>query len=69
MNRKDEDYMFRLLERIRAETHENNVMLKQICKVINMYLANHHQENEDDFSRNILANLISNGLDFNKLKK
>ena len=69
MTHKDEDYMFRLLERIRAETHENNVMLKQICKVINMYLANHHQENEDDFSRNILANLISNGLDFNKLKK
>ena len=69
MTHKDEDYMFRLLERIRAETHENNVMLKQICKVINMYLANHNQENEDDFSRNILANLISNGLDFNKLKK
>lgn len=69
MTHKDEDYMFRLLERIRAETHENNVMLKQICKVINMYLANHHQENEDDFNRNILANLISNGLDFNKLKK
>lgn len=69
MNRKDEDYMFRLLERIRAETHENNIMLKQICKVINVYLANHHQENEDDFNRNILANLISNGLDFNKLKK
>lgn len=69
MNRKDEDYIFRSLDRIRAETHENNIMLKQICKVINMYLANHHQENEDDFNRNILANLISNGLDFNKFKK
>lgn len=69
MNRKDEDYIFLSLDRIRAETHENNIMLKQICKVINVYLANHHQENEDDFNRNILANLISNGLDFNKFKK
>ena len=49
------------------EVHENNVMLKQICKVINTYIARHRNENEDDFERNVLANLISSGLDFNKL--
>jgi hypothetical protein len=39
-------------------------MLHQICEVINVYLGRHHQENEDDFNRNVLANLISSGLDF-----
>ena len=48
------------------ETHENNKMLKQIIKVINTYLSRHHQENEDDFIRNIIANQISNLMDINK---
>lgn len=51
------------------ETHENNKMLKQIIKVINTYLSRHHQENEDDFIRNIIANQISNVMDINKFKK
>lgn len=50
------------------ETHENNIMLKQIIKVINTYVANHHNENDDDFVRNVLANLISNKLDLFKVK-
>lgn len=41
------------------EVHENNIMLHQICDVINVYLGRHHQENEDDFGRNVLANLVS----------
>ena len=44
-------------------------MLKQIIKVINVYLAKHNQENEDDFMRNVLANLVSSGFDINKLMK
>lgn len=52
------------LEQLIRETHENNIMLKQIIKTVNTYLARHHNENADDFSRNVLANLISNGLDF-----
>lgn len=51
-----------------TETHENNIMLKQIIKVINTYVANHHNENDDDFVRNVLANLISNKLDLFKVK-
>ena len=64
MTRKEERYVLDTLDRIRDETHQNNIMLKQIIKYINHTIANHHQENEDDFGRNILANLISNGVNF-----
>ena len=69
MTLSDEDYLFETLETIRDEVHENNSMLKEICGVINLHLARHHQENEDDFGRNVLANLISGLVDMNKLKK
>ena len=39
---------------------ENNEMLKYIIKVLNTYLLNHSKENEEDFNRNVLANLVSN---------
>ena len=64
MTVQDEDYLFDCIEQIRKETHECNMMLRQICKVVNAYLMRHHQENEDDFMRNVLANLVSNGLDY-----
>ena len=57
------------LEQLIRETHENNIMLKQIIKVINTWFAHHHQENQDDFDRNVLANFVSNMFDFNKMFK
>lgn len=69
MNYDEEDYILDSIEQIRKETYENNMMLRQIIKVINTYLARHHQENEDDFNRNVLANLISSTIDINKLFK
>ena len=51
------------------ETHENNIMLRQIIKVINTWIKYHPQENANDFNMNVIANLISNGLDINKLFK
>lgn len=60
MTRKEE-------RRLLTEVHENNIMLHQICEVINVYLGRHHQENEDDFNRNVLANFISSGFDFGRL--
>lgn len=69
MNYDEENYILDSIEQIRKETHENNMMLRQIVKLINTYLARHHQENEDDFNRNVLANLISNTIDINKLFK
>lgn len=75
MTYQEESYVLDTLEEIQdvirspdfkqlvKETHENNIMLRQIIKVINTYLARHHQENEDDFGRNVLANLISGVID------
>lgn len=60
MTYKEEQYILDSIEQIRDETHLNNLMLCDICEVINVYLANHHKENEDDFGRNVLANLLSN---------
>lgn len=57
------------IEQLVRETHENNIMLKQIIKVLNTYIAHHNQENSNDFDRNVLANLISSGLDLGKLLK
>ena len=51
------------------ETHENNIMLRQIIKVINTWIKHHPQENVNDFNMNVIDNLVSNGLDINKLFK
>ena len=69
MTYDEETYLLNTITRIRNETHENNIMLKQIIKVINTYIAHHNQENSNDFDRNVLANIISSGLDFSKLLK
>ena len=58
-----------VIEQLIKETHENNIMLKGIVKAINTYVSHHNNENNADFMRNILANLISNGLDGNGLFK
>jgi len=60
MTYKKESYILDSITQIKAEVHQNNLMLKDLCNVVNIYLANHHQENEDDFGRNVLANLVSN---------
>ncbi len=57
------------IEQLIRETHENNIMLKQIIKTINTWLSHHNQENLNDFDRNVLANFVSNIFDFNKMFK
>ena len=81
MNYKEESYVLDTLIEIQnvirspafvqliKETHENNIMLKQIIKVINTYIAHHPQENANDFNMNVIANLISSGFDINRLFK
>lgn len=69
MTYKEERYILDSIEQIKEETHLNNLMLCDICEVINTYLANHHKENEEDFGRNILANMISNALELRGLGK
>jgi len=38
---------------------ENNKMLKDIINFINIYLSKINSENQHDFIRNVIANLIS----------
>ena len=39
---------------------ENNKLLNYIARILNTYIINHSRENEEDFDRNVLANLVSN---------
>lgn len=38
---------------------DNNRMLSEIINVINIYLSKYSSENQEDFERNLVANLIS----------
>lgn len=38
---------------------ENNIILKQILRVLNTYAVNHTKENDEDFTRNVIANMVS----------
>ena len=81
MTYKEETYVLDTLKEIQEtirspefkqlikETHENNIMLKQIIKVINTWIKHHPQENANDFNMNVIANLVSSEFDFNKLFK
>lgn len=81
MTYKEESYVLDTLKEVQEfirspdvkqlikETHENNIMLRWIVKCINTYIKHHPTENNDDFMRNILANLVSNGFDFNNMFK
>ena len=81
MTYKEETYVLDTLKEIQEtirspefkqlikETHENNIMLRQIIKVINTWIKHHPQEKANDFNMNVIANLISSGLDFNKIFK
>ena len=78
MTYKEESYVLDTLKEIQEtirspefkqlirETHENNIMLRQIIKVINTWLKHHPQENANDFNMNVISNLVSNILDFKK---
>lgn len=69
MTYDEETYLLDSIERIEKKVNENNKMLRSIIKVLNYYLANAKNENEQDFGRNILANMISNIIDIGKFKR
>ena len=51
MTYEEETITIETLKQIKKEVHENNIMLRQICQVINNYLRNFNQENVDDFGK------------------
>ena len=81
MTYKEETFVLNILNEVRElirsptftqlvrETHENNIMLKQIIKYLNREITYASQENTNDFNMNVIANLISSGLDINKMFK
>ena len=69
MTYNEETEVLDSIERIKKKVNENNKMLRSIIKVLNYYLANAKNENEQDFGRNILANMISNMIDIGKFKR
>ena len=63
MTTREETRLQETLDELMDIVMENNIMLHQICDVINFHHARHQRENEEDFIRNILANLLSSGVD------
>jgi hypothetical protein len=59
MTYKEESYVLDIVT-------ENNIMLKQIIQVLSTYIVNHNKENEEDFTRNVLANMVSEVFTGNK---
>lgn len=60
MTYDEETSLINDVQQIKKEVRENNVMLKEIIKYINYISFNANNENENDFMRNVLANLLSN---------
>ena len=52
--------MIRTLREILELLKENNKMLKEIIRYINYINAHADTENNNDFVRNVVANLVSN---------
>ena len=63
MTTREEKRLQEALDELMDIVVENNIMLHQICDVINFHHVRHNRENEDDFIRNVLANLLSSGID------
>ena len=51
--------LIRLAKKNNELLKDNNRMLREIINAINIYLSNVTGENQNDFERNIIANLIS----------
>ena len=66
MTLDNKDYLFDCIEDIQRTVHKNNIMLRQICNVINVHLARHNDENTEDFIRNVIANLVSGTLNLDR---
>ena len=60
MTKRDEEWLLQKTFENNQLLKANNQMLKQIVNVLNYHIAHANEENDNDFGRNVLANLISN---------
>ena len=68
MTKRDEEWLLQKTLENNQLLKENNKMLKQIVNVLNYYISHAREENEQDFGRNVLANLISNVVDLRTIR-
>ena len=68
MTKRDEEWLLQKTFENNQLLRENNRMLKQIVNVLNYYISHAREENEQDFGRNVLANLISNVVDLRTIR-
>ena len=69
MTKRDEERLLQKTFENNQLLKENNKMLKQIVNVLNYYISHAREENEQDFGRNVLANLISNVVDLRTIRR
>ena len=69
MTKRDEEWLLQKTFENNQLLKENNKMLKQIVNVLNYYISHAREENEQDFGRNVLANLISNVVDLRTIRR
>lgn len=63
MTYNEESYLLNTLTDIAKETHENNVMLRFIVKYINSVISKRGNDEEEEFGRNVMANIMSEVFD------
>ena len=69
MTKRDEEWLLQKTYENNQLLKENNQMLRQIVNVLNYHIAHAREENEHDFGRNVLANLISSVVDLKTIRR
>ena len=56
---KEESYVLDNIKQIAKETHENNIMLRQICSYIRYVYSHRPSDEQNAFEQNVFANIVS----------
>ena len=59
MTYKEESYVLDNIKQIAKETHENNIMLRQICSYIRYVYSHRPSDEQNAFEQNVFANIVS----------
>ena len=59
MTYKEKSYVLDNIKQIAKETHENNIMLRQICSYIRYVYSHRLSDEQNAFEQNVFANIVS----------
>ena len=59
MTYKEESYGLDNIKQIAEETHESNIMLRQICSYIRYVYSHRPSDEQNAFEQNVFANIIN----------